>query len=231
MDEKKHGLYKVADQADRMARLVMDQLAKDGCANLENIRNALMAPLITIEQDHQDDLTKLAKAKMFAHEQWLPDRALMSEMMPIDMGVDLALQDAQNEYARKPERRATISEEARHKAADAIMQPNSIYEGMRQRGMMPMSIGVDPAAWSGVDADGNGCIKLWEMRRSPNGHEDRRTVQATRPLLKALGDAIATQKPQRVSINDGTYVLPDGEVLSELEMIKRSGTDGRGKPD
>jgi hypothetical protein len=184
MDEQKHGLYKVTDQADRMARLVMDQLAKDGCANLENIRNALMAPLITIEQDHHDDLTKLAKAKMFAHEQWLPDRAL-------------------------------ISEEARHKAADAIMQPNPIHERMRQ------SYADFPPP----------PVFLWEIRHGPNGPEDRRTVRATRPLLKALGDAIATQKPQRVSINDGTYVMPDGEVLTELEMIKRSGTDGRGKPD
>jgi hypothetical protein len=133
----------------------MDQLAKDGCANLENIRNALMAPLITIEQDHQDE----------------------RRMMPIDMGVDLALQDADKSVFYT-------------------------YAG-----------------------------QFWEMRHGLGGYKDRRTVQATRPLLKALGDAIATQKPQRVSISDGTYVMPDGEVLTELEMIKRSGTDGRGKPD
>lgn len=37
---------RITDRADKIARIIMDQLAVDGCANLENIRNALLAPLI-----------------------------------------------------------------------------------------------------------------------------------------------------------------------------------------
>lgn len=259
MDEKKHGIYKVADQADRMARLVMDQLAKDGCANLENIRNALMAPLVSAELDHRADLeTRQSPGK------WLPGHPRPADDFAVDLrlapGADhmenrgsmhikcrcpkcrelaergKAWRDQYDAYVHKvAARQAAAKSDTWHKfreslgplqpehveqtgksdAADAIMQPNPIYERMRQ------SYADFPPP----------PVFLWEIRRSPNGHEDRSSIQATRPLLKALGDAIATKRPQRVSISDGTYVLPDGEVLTELEMIKRSGTDGRGKPD
>jgi len=164
MDEQKHGLYKVTDQADRMARLVMDQLAKDGCANLENIRNALMAPLITIEQDHDFEI-RLMK------------------------GVD--------KLAGMPPRDRFMPREAKHmrdvsQAAHEAMAGHLI-------------------AWR-VKADGN-----------------RYAVAMNAEMRKAFAAAIATNGPMRVSISDGTYVMPDGEVLSELEMIKRSGTDGRAR--
>jgi hypothetical protein len=41
----------ITDRADNIARIIIDQLAADGCANLENIRNALLAPLIKAAQD------------------------------------------------------------------------------------------------------------------------------------------------------------------------------------
>lgn len=43
----------ITDRADKIARIIMDQLAADGCANLENIRNALLAPLIA---GHREDV-------------------------------------------------------------------------------------------------------------------------------------------------------------------------------
>jgi phage FluMu protein Com len=257
MDEKKHGLYKVADQADRMARLVMDQLAKDGCANLENIRNALMAPLVSAELDHRADLeTRQSPGK------WLPGHPRPADDFAVDLrlapGADhmenrgsmhikcrcpkcrelaergKAWRDQYDAYVHKvAARQAAAKSDTWHKFRESLgpLQPEHVEQTGKSDAAdaMRYAMGVDPAAWSGVDADGNGCIKLWEMRRSPNGHEDRRSIQATRPLLKALGDAIATKRPQRVSISDGTYILPDGEVLTELEMIKRSGTDGRAR--
>jgi hypothetical protein len=53
-EDKKHGLYKVVAQADKLARIVMDQLAKDGCGNLENIRDAMLPALVAIEREKED---------------------------------------------------------------------------------------------------------------------------------------------------------------------------------
>lgn len=290
MDEKKHGLYKVTDQADRMARLVMDQLAKDGCANLENIRNALMAPLVSAELDHRADLeTRHSPGK------WLPGHPRPADDFAVDLrlapGADhmenrgsmhikcrcpkcrelaergKAWRDQYDAYVHKVAARQAAAksdtwhkfreslelgrlvnqvedevaankaidelereasrEEARQKAADAIMQPNPIYERMlRQRGMMPMSTGVDLALRDAHEAL-TGQLVAWGVKADGQ----RYAVAMNAEMRKAFAAAIATNGPMRVSISDGTYVLPDGEVLTELEMIKRSGTDGRGKRD
>lgn len=139
-EDKKHGLYKVVAQADKLARIVMDQLAKDGCGNLENIRDAMLPALVAIEQEKED---------------------------------------------------------ARRSARGGVEQ--AVHEAM------------------------TGQLVAWQTRSCGN----RYAVPLTPQLRKAFAAAIATGGPMRVSIDQGTYVMPDGEVLSELEMIKRSGTDGR----
>lgn len=81
-----------------------------------------------------------------------------------------------------------------------------------------------------IGADG---IAEWAMKMEFGKHLKphrwpTRTGAALGAMRKLCGITKAPRgQPRRVSINDGTYVLPDGEVLSELEMIKRRGTDGR----
>lgn len=154
--EAKHGLPKVIALADKLARLVLDQIEKDGCGNLENIRNALVGPLAQDEMDRHH-----CKAK--ARQQWEG-----AAWRAYDLGV-----------------KGPVGPIGPSAPDDAVMGH-----------------------------------KLW----CRDGDID---LRPSRHLLKAFGDAIASCTAQRVSINDGTYVLPDGEVLSELEMIKRGGTDGR----
>lgn len=230
MDEKKHGLYKVTDQADRMARLVMDQLAKDGCANLENIRNALMAPLVTIEQDHQDEFIALSRVKRPVSdvEPTLHGKAPdLIDLRTTPGGDHMENRGGMHVKCRCP-KCSELAERGKswrdefdiwaHKVAARHAGKSDAADAMRY------AMSVDPAK-------PEASIQLWGAAYGPNGPEYRFSVKPTRQLLQALGNAIATQKPQRVSINDGTYVMPDGEVLTELEMIKRSGTDGRGKRD
>lgn len=187
-EDKKHGLYKVVAQADKLARIVMDQLAKDGCGNLENIRDAMLPVLVAIEREKED----ARRASWMGYDLARPEamRREIRRINPVIGGLQALLDECDDK-------------------ADAIQ------------------IGVDSAKFEGDQTFYTYVGQFWEMRHGPNGPEGRRAVRATHSLLRALGDAIATQKAQRVSIDQGTYVMPDGEVLSELEMIKRSGTDGR----
>lgn len=179
--EAKHGLPKVVALADKLARLVLDQIEKDGCGNLENIRNALVGPLAQDEMDRQD-------SKARARQQW--------------------------EVASAPARQAGKSE-AWQKFKESL-------------GPLPKGcLAYDPAESNlrqGVYEAKTGQLVVWETRA--DGH--RYAVKPTRALLQAFGDAIARGQPQRVSISDGTYVLPDGEVLTEQEMfVRQGGPNGR----
>lgn len=80
-EDKKHGLYKVVAQADKLARIVMDQLAKDGCGNLENIRDAMLPALVAIERENEDARRIPAKSEPFGIEQMRPALRRLGEKM------------------------------------------------------------------------------------------------------------------------------------------------------
>ena len=182
-EEKKHGLYKVVAQADKLARIVMDQLAKDGCGNLENIRDAMLPALVAIEREKEGA----------RRGPW--------------MGYDLA-------------RPGAIRRATREQAIDSFLAAkNPIYERFCDNLPPPVRTTIEQAVHEAM----TGQLVAWETRPCGN----RYAVPLTPQLRKAFAAAIATGGPMRVSISDGTYVMPDGEVLTELEMIKRSGTDGR----
>ena len=107
-----------------------------------------------------------------------------------------------------------------------IRDRNPIFERFRDKGSDQcddkadaIQIDIEQAVHEAM----TGKLVAWETRPCGN----RYAVPSTPQLRKAFAAAIATSGPMRVSIDQGTYVMPDGEVLSELEMIKRSGTDGR----
>lgn len=194
--EAKHGLPKVVALADKLARLVLDQIEKDGHINLENIRNALVGPLAQDEIDRQDERMRLAEKHAKARDQW-------EAAGRFEKGVKKLAEGMTDNLFRRSD------------AADAMAY-----------GMGAYWIGIDPAGPCGYDEGASpesSPIHLWAMRPGPNGPEGRYNVAATRPLLKAFGDAIASGQAQRVSISDGTYVLPDGEVLTDREMFERQG--------
>ncbi len=179
-EDKKHGLYKVVAQADKLARIVMDQLAKDGCGNLENIRDAMLPALVAIERENED----ARRAPWMGYDLARPEamRREIRRINPVIGGLQALLDECDDK-------------------ADAIQ------------------IGIEQAVHEAM----TGQLVAWETRPCGN----RYAVPLTPQLRKAFAAAIATGGPMRVSIDQGTYVMPDGEVLSELEMIKRSGTDGR----
>jgi len=55
------GLPKVAALASKLVDLVMDQVAADRCLNRENIRNAMMGPLVIFELEAEAAIRRAAK--------------------------------------------------------------------------------------------------------------------------------------------------------------------------
>lgn len=209
--EAKHGLPKVMALADKLAWLVIDQIEKDGHINLENIRNALVGPLARDEMD-RNAIDVQRAGGMLVNTGGLHVKCMCPEC------------EAEGRYLKGVKKLAEGITE--NMFTPCLGRSSRVFEGVDVA--KPLEGVKGPVGNVGpIGPAGSGQIQLWAHRRGPNGPQGRRIVAATRPQLKALGDAIASGKAQRVSISDGTYVLPDGEVLTEREMIMRSGTDGR----
>jgi hypothetical protein len=185
-EEKKHGLYKVVTQADKLARIVMDQLAKDGCGNLENIRDAMLPALTSAELDHREEV-------------------------------------------RLGDGNRVISEASRKAAADAVMQPNRIYERLRDKGAVvfaPVPEAPEIGTWENVRTGVRVYsrtyrgAKFWTRHADCwliNGPCDRDRLER---LFNGYVDAARAGMPLTFFINEDWHITPKGELITGLQAMK-----------
>lgn len=221
--EAKHGLPKVVALADKLARLVLDQIEKDGHINFENIRNAMMGPLARDEMDQQDYQMRLAEKHAKAREQWEGAGRILVNTGNRHVKCMCPECEAEGRYLKGVKKLAEGITE--NMFTPCLDRSSRVFEGVDLAKPLEGLTGPVGPIGPSAPADAIPTIDVALWGQCSDGY--RFNVAATRPLLKALGNALASGKAQRVSINDGTYVMPDGEVLSEVEMIKRGGINGR----
>jgi hypothetical protein len=217
MDEL-HGLPKVAALASKLVDLVMDQVAADRCLNRENIRNAMMGPLVTFQLEAEAAIRRAAK----------PDVAA-PKVAPRIIGWDIATgpnatlvwknQTDDNLEALAIER--SVREMARKYPTSPDGKPGSLSKfAVDEAGGIWMHAG--PEVWTkdipAATIVPNTEAPIWKW--SPCGTM-RQLFWTDARMLERRAYAEATGRCATLFADLDLAITPEGEVISELEAIKR----------
>jgi hypothetical protein len=258
MDEL-HGLPKVAALASKLVDLVMDQAASDRCLNRENIRNAMLGPLVTFQLEADAAIARAAKLDVAApkpepleFEQLLVNR-INSAQAAVDRAAagraKVVIPEGQPAKVNDPDVRLWKNQTDDNLEALAI--GHTIGRGMPvgTKGLLVQNLYSDPVAGeerrpgslSKFAMDHSGVwMKLgrgvWsneipESAVLPNMETPiwtwtpcctmRQLFWTDGRMLERRAYAEATGRCATLFVHLDLAITPEGEVISELEAIKR----------